>query len=96
MRASRTFYTDRTRLWPLRVIQTVVSFTWWRGVYYPIADQLNIIFWYFGWFGRWRVRRGDLICVHDGPPTIAHAVDHRRLMIYAEGAWHDQAHCCDP
>jgi hypothetical protein len=78
------------------LIWEAASFTWWRGIYGPAADQLNIIFWYFGWFDRWPCRRGDLIRVHGGPPTVAVDVDHRRLKVYAAGAWHDRVACCDP
>lgn len=96
LRASRTRYSTRTRLWPLCVAWTAVVFVWWRGVYYPIADRLNIIFWYYGWFGRWKARPGDVITVH-GTPAVVCTIDHRALTVTTgDGSKHDRPHCCAP
>lgn len=94
LRSARAHYVTQTPLWPLCVIWEAVSFTWWRGVYWPIADLLNIIFWYFGWRGRWKARVGDVILVHDTPNTVR-AIDHRALTVTTDSGVHSRPQCCD-
>lgn len=95
LRSARAHYATQTPLWPLCVIWEAVSFTWWRGVYWPVSARLNIIFWYFGWFGRWKARVGDVILVHDTPNTVR-AIDHRALTVTTDSGVHSRPQCCDP
>jgi hypothetical protein len=97
LRGGRVYYSARTPLWPLCLIQVAVSYAWWRGVYSPIHDRLNIVFWYLGWGkGRWKARVGDIITVHDIPAVVAD-IDHRALTVTTTtGERHHRPQCCDP
>jgi hypothetical protein len=94
---ARAEYGPLTRLWPLRIAWDVVTFTWWRGVYWPVADRINALLWWGGWGEyRWRCRPGDLIRVHDGDPELVLARNYLKGTVETATGMHDVMQCCDP
>lgn len=91
-----THYRTRTPVWPLFVARDVAAFTWWRGVYWPLADEWNVTAWRHGLGAhRYRVRPGDVIYVHGTPNTVL-ATNLRKGLVFTSSGIHDLVQCCDP
>jgi len=94
--AAHRHWRPRVTLWPLRVAWDVVTFTWWRGIYWPVADRINAVLWWCGWGQhRWRCHRGDLVRVHGAELQQVLARDYRKGTVATVSGTHDVVQCCD-
>lgn len=97
VQGARAEYSPLTRLWPLRIAWDVVTFIWWRGVYWPVADRINAVLWWGGWGQyRWRCRRGDLVRIHGVELQQVLGRDYRKGTVDTVSGTHDVVQCCDP